>query len=74
MTQRLQYIDALKGVTILLVVLGHSIQIFDHNDEWLPTRAIYAFHIPLFMFVSGFVSWKVCKWTSVKKRAVLNLR
>lgn len=70
MTQRLQYIDALKGVAILLVVLGHSIQIFDHNDEWLPTRVIYAFHIPLFMFVSGFVSWKVCKWTSVKKRAV----
>ena len=70
MTQRLQYIDALKGVAILLVVLGHSLQNFDPDLEWLPSRAIYAFHMPLFMFVSGFVSWKVYKWASVKKRAV----
>lgn len=53
-----------------MVVLGHSLQNFDPDLEWLPSRAIYAFHMPLFMFVSGFVSWKVCKWASVKKRAV----
>lgn len=70
MIKRLQYIDALKGVAILLVVLGHSLQNFDPDLEWLPSRAIYAFHMPLFMFVSGFVSWKVYKWASVKKRAV----
>lgn len=35
MTHRLHYIDNLKGVLILLVVLGHCIQCtdldFDHN-------------------------------------------
>ena len=59
MTHRLHYIDNLKGVLILLVVLGHCIQCtdldFDHNAVF---RYIYSFHMPLFMCVSGFVSYK----------------
>lgn len=50
MTHRLHYIDNLKGVLILLVVLGHCIQCtdldFDHNAVF---RYIYSFHMPLFM-------------------------
>lgn len=53
---RNQSIDALKGVAIFLVVLGHAIQTttinFDHN---LLFRLIYSFHMPLFMFISGWV-------------------
>ena len=49
MTHRLHYIDNLKGVLILLVVLGHCIQCtdldFDHNAVF---RYIYSFHMPLF--------------------------
>ena len=54
---RIPLVDALKGVTILLVVLGHSIQAnMDNFDEnWL-YRLIYAFHMPLFMFLSGYVT------------------
>lgn len=56
---RLLYIDNLKGILILLVVFGHCIQNalpdFDNN---LLFRFIYSFHMPLFMFVSGFVSYK----------------
>ena len=50
------YIDALKGIAILLVVVGHSIQVnisyFDNNVVF---RIIYSFHMPLFMLLSGYV-------------------
>jgi fucose 4-O-acetylase-like acetyltransferase len=50
--------DALKGFAILLVVVGHAIQDpyhygLSHN---LVFRFIYSFHMPLFMFVSGYVA------------------
>lgn len=70
MNHHLHYIDNLKGVLILLVVLGHCIQStdpgFDHNAVF---RYIYSFHMPLFMCVSGFVSYKPdIKWQTVQKR------
>jgi hypothetical protein len=52
------HIDALKGFAILLVILGHAIQYnvpaYDDNPLF---RAIYSFHMPLFMFLSGYVAW-----------------
>lgn len=54
--QRDHRIDALKGVAIILVVLGHSIQIndpqYDHN---LLFRIVFSIQMPLFMFLSGFI-------------------
>lgn len=72
MRQRLLYIDNLKGFLILLVVLGHCIQCtdadFDHNIVF---RYIYSFHMPMFMAVSGFVSYKPqMKWKMVERRFV----
>lgn len=59
MNHRLHYIDNLKGVLILLVVLGHCIQATNMDyDHDLVSRYIYSFHMPLFMCVSGFVSYK----------------
>jgi len=60
MTQRNILMDFLKGFAIILVVLGHSIQTtqagsFDDNPVF---KLIYSFHMPLFMFISGFVSYK----------------
>ncbi len=50
-------IDVWRGLAIVLVVLGHAVQttvpLFDQN--WL-FRGIYAFHMPLFFFISGVVS------------------
>ena len=70
MVKRFTYIDNLRGFLILLVILGHCIQCidtdFDHNIIF---RYIYSFHMPLFMFISGFVSFKEnYEWSSVKKR------
>lgn len=53
------YIDALKGFAITLVIWGHSMQLMGvipypmDNHLW---KAIYMFHMPLFFFLSGFVS------------------
>lgn len=64
-SKRLNYIDSLKGFAIFLVVMGHVIawQFADHEQTihgGLPQVAlwwhfIYAFHMPLFMFLSGFL-------------------
>jgi fucose 4-O-acetylase-like acetyltransferase len=66
MKQRFSYIDRTKGLAILLVVLGHLIARETPpgpSVEWYLTfkDLIYAFHMPLFMAVSGLVyglSWR----------------
>ena len=63
-SQRLLYIDALKGFTILLVVLGHVLQVRYDIDNLL-YRYIHSFHMPLFMFLSGYVSYKVAAWDNI---------
>lgn len=64
MKARLEWIDSLKGFAILLVVMGHvipwSIYEFEsisktNPDSVLIWHIIYSFHMPLFMFVSGFL-------------------
>ncbi len=50
-------VDVIKGMAILLVVVGHAIQStyldFDSNFIF---RFIYASHMPLFMFISGYAA------------------
>lgn len=56
-TKRIPYFDHLKGILILLVVLGHflleyqSVPIFG-----MLAKIIYIFHMPAFLFVSGYLS------------------
>lgn len=66
---RLPYIDRLKGLAIYLVVLGHVVQHF-YSDESFAVRFIYSFHMPLFMFMSGYVCYLKDSWNLVHKRAV----
>jgi len=50
------HIDALKGVAIILVVLGHSIQVNNPEfDRSLLFRVVFSFQMPLFMFLSGYI-------------------
>ena len=69
--ERIKSLDFLKGLTIFLVVLGHSIQYnLDAPFENPVFNFIYSFHMPLFMFISGFVSFKyVYTFSDIKKRA-----
>ena len=69
--ERLLWLDFLKLMAIYLVVWGHvirhcglSINDWDSVCGW-----IYSFHMPLFMSLSGFVSYKILdgKYDVVKK-------
>ncbi|NDW18333.1 DUF418 domain-containing protein [Dysgonomonas sp. 216] len=69
-TQRNIYIDYIKAVVIILVVLGHSIQCFDYGvtsllwSDWL-FKLIYTFHMPLLLAISGYYSY-----FSIKKQSL----
>ena len=68
--KRVPYWDLLKGLLIFLVVLGHTGTAL--GDRWL--SVIYAFHMPLFVFVSGYFSRrKESLWEGVKKLVILYL-
>ena len=51
MKERLQYIDAIRGFAMFLVVLGHV-----SFEQSIITTTIYSFHMPLFMFICGYVA------------------
>lgn len=54
---RIGYIDGLKGITILFVIIGHLIQYAFYPetfDDNILFRYIYSFHMPFFMVLSGF--------------------
>ncbi|WP_256565546.1 MULTISPECIES: nodulation factor fucose acetyltransferase NolL [unclassified Bradyrhizobium] len=52
--------DFAKGMLIILVIIGHLIQyvIYGDSDYWYSPyfKAIYMFHMPLFMAISGYLS------------------
>ncbi len=52
--QRVDWIDAVKGLAIILVVIGHVITRTCYN-EWdrIVRFVIYSFHMPLFFLLSG---------------------
>ena len=72
--ERIAWIDLLKVYAIFLVVIGHIIQsIYQpaNFDDVFLFRLIYSFHMPLFFFISGYLSYKKkvdFKW--LKKRFV----
>ena len=48
--------DNLKGIGIFLVVLGHILQKFDTGTGLIIYKFIFLFHMPLFIFISGYFS------------------
>ena len=63
--------DNYKAMLIVLVVIGHFIQPCHENNLLLYTikYVIYAFHMPAFIFISGYFSKKDIPW----KKAVQKL-
>lgn len=53
--KRIHYIDVLKGIGILFVLLGHI-----NNQEW--SGYLYSFHMALFFFISGDVAESIEIW------------
>jgi len=64
-TQRIDWIDCLKGFGMICVVLGHLAPFFPVE------KLIYSFHMPLFFFLSGIVTKdKKQKLSAVLKKSV----
>lgn len=68
------YIDTIKGVAIILVVIGHCIQ-FGSGADILESgfffkdtlfKFIYSFHMPLFMLVSGYLYANTTKRNTIQ--------
>lgn len=57
MKKRIVYLDRLKGFAILLMVLAQVYLFPLQMGDSLVFRMIGSFHMPLFMFISGFVAF-----------------
>ena len=69
MKERNSLIDVLKGFAIILVVMGHASQWFSDDDRSNPFYVtIYAFHMPLFMFLLGYVNFNTRGELNLGKR------
>lgn len=68
MGKRIEWVDVVKGLLILTVILGHAIQEalkvrgigFEEN---LLRNTIYSFHMPAFMAMSGYL---VCRSKTIE--------
>lgn len=73
--ERSAFLDLMKGIAIILVVLGHAIQYgsginFLTNNffyERVVFKVIYSFHMPLFMIISGYLFGTTINKYSIKK-------
>lgn len=56
--ERLQFISYMQVIGIILVVAGHSVHMYPDGafgESLFIHSAIYSFHMPLFIFISGFL-------------------
>lgn len=79
---RIQYVDALRGFTMLLVVFAHveTFGLFNFEYETFVGRLFQSFRMPLFFFISGFVAYKPDRewnlntcWTLTKKKIAIQI-
>lgn len=61
--ERVHFFDNLKGILIFLVVFGHfALPVHSASDTLNALYGfIYIFHMPLFVFVSGFFAKSIVK-------------
>lgn len=66
--ERIEWIDIAKGIGIILVIAGHTISL-THSYP------IYAFHMPLFFFLSGLVAkekvYSFIEYAGIKAKQLL---
>ena len=69
MSKRLHQFDNLKILLIFLVVMGHLLELMPGQKADAIYRMIYSFHMPLFIFVTGYFAkaaskniWKHLVW------------
>lgn len=70
---RIGYIDAMRGFSMILVVFGHVLLMMGFpTDSTILGSILLTFRMPLFFFVSGFFAYRTLeKWTSQFCKSVL---
>ena len=64
---RIEFIDAMRGFTMLLVVFSHVLTIsFKSNPSFSFNEIFLSFRMPLFFFLSGFLCYKSGKFSESK--------
>lgn len=71
-SNRIEYIDALRGFSMILVVLGHVelFSFFEFSYVSFLGDFISSFRMPLFFFISGFIAYR--KKILLNKSSVIN--
>ncbi len=57
-TKRIEYIDALRGFTMILVVYHHIEAFSYHINPSFICQILMTFRMPLFFFISGYIAYK----------------
>lgn len=81
MKERIKYIDALRGFTMLLVVFAHIELLGFGISPYSSTLGgiFVSFRMPMFFFISGYIAYKAITWDfgtyikSVRKKAIVQL-
>lgn len=80
-SQRIEYIDALRGMTMILVVFAHvEMTSFGFSPPTFINSLFMSFRMPLFFFISGFIGYKASTqwnwstwWAMSKKKFLIQL-
>lgn len=80
--ERNHYLDFVKGVAIILVVFGHSLQygsgkvFFTEELYWenLIMKSIYSLHMPLFVVISGYLYYFSVKHHGEVESALIRVK
>lgn len=80
--KRIEYIDAMRGFTMLLVVFGHVLthSLRNYSEESVVYCFFERFRMPMFFFISGYIAYKATEYwdfrlfrTILKKKAMVQL-
>ena len=79
--KRIRYIDALRGFTMFLVVLGHvMITSLNISRDSIVCTFFLSFRMPIFFFISGYIAYNATNlWTpsffiqKIKKKAFVQI-
>ena len=73
---RLGWLDALRGFTMILVVMNHvALKSFGMQIRWSAALQFFLlFRMPLFFFISGFLAYKASRVWNVRTLGELSLK
>ena len=69
MKQRIDWIDAAKGVSIVGTIISHTAP-----PGSMARTLLFSFHMPLFFILSGFTMTPATDWNTLKKKTAKDIR